>query len=266
MSSTISCAYKLTVVGARPLAGFQTAMAAVPVDLTLPNLYGLLYNSDVTTSGGAIITRTMRFSMVPNSSATASSTLAPGDSLNKSLTSVIVETNGDGYAAPPLVTFAITSGNPPLRAARARCLMSTGSPILIKGGTGYTVPPAVFFGGGQLVPGGVQATGHATVGGGAVTSVVIDTPGGPYNVPPAISFGGPGTGAVATVGLIVNSMVLDDPGLGYATAPSVVLTPLFKTYFPDGSSNQGSSLSEFMRATLQFSLQTPIVAVAPAIS
>jgi hypothetical protein len=50
------------------------------------------------------------------------------------------------------------------------------------GGSGYTIAPAVAFLGG----GGSGATGHAVLAGGAVSSIVIDTPGSGYTSAPTI--------------------------------------------------------------------------------
>jgi hypothetical protein len=263
-NSLITCPYKLTAVGAQPIASFASAMAAVPVDLTLPNLYGLLYSSDATATSGQTVTRTLQFTMVPSPAATAFTTVASGDSQGFSLTGLTLDSGGDGYAAPPLITFAITSGNPPLRAARAHALMGASSANVLVGGTGYSGTPTVTFHG-PLAPGGVQATGHVTLSGNAVSALIIDTPGGPYTAPPTVNISG-GTGAIVSVALNVTSLILDDPGRGYATAPSVNFAPSFKQFFPDASHNQASSLSEFMRARFQYYLQTPVLPGLPVIT
>jgi hypothetical protein len=264
-NSLITCAYKLTAVGARPVASLAAAMAAVPVDLTLPNLYGLLYSGDATATSGQTVTRTMQFMMVPSPAATGFTSVATGDSQGFSLTGLTVDSGGDGYAAPPLLTFAITSGNPPLRAARAHALMGASSANVLVGGSGYSGTPTVTFSQGQLAPGGVQATGHVGLTGSAVSSLIIDTPGGPYNAPPVVTISG-GTGAIVSVALNVTGLILDDPGIGYATAPSMIFSPTYKQFFPDASHNQAGSLSEFMRARFQYFLQTSVLAALPVIT
>lgn len=265
-NSLITCAYKLNAVGARPVSSFLAAMAAVPVDLTLPNLYALLYTGDSTVAPGQTVTRTLQFSMVPSSPATASTALVPGDGSGSPIDSVTVGSPGDGYARAPLVTF---SGGTPDRPAQARAKMQAGTPLVLQGGTGYSGGSTVTFSGGELWPGGVQATGHVTVSGSAVSAIVLDSLGGPYGVPPTVTISG-GTGAIVTVGLSVASLELLDPGVGYPgsldTPPSVVLSPVFKQFFPDASGNQASSLAEFMRARFQYFLQTPVLASLPVIS
>lgn len=64
---------------------------------------------------------------------------------------------------------------------------------LTAGGSGYTAPPTVTFSGGGAT---AQATATATVVGGAVAVVTMNTPGTGYTSPPAVAFaGGGGTGA-----------------------------------------------------------------------
>lgn len=65
------------------------------------------------------------------------------------------------------------------------------------GGTGYSIAPTVTLSAPQLL-GGVQATAHATVSGGAVNAVVLDIAGSGYVLPPTVTFGGPGSNAAAT--------------------------------------------------------------------
>ena len=67
------------------------------------------------------------------------------------------------------------------------------------GGSGYTPPPpSVTFTSSDL---GRGAAGHAVLGGGAVTAVVIDNPGYGYVVAPTIAFGSGAAAATAIIGL-----------------------------------------------------------------
>jgi hypothetical protein len=64
------------------------------------------------------------------------------------------------------------------------------------GGTGYTSPPIVAFGGG----GGSGAAATATISNGEVTAITLVSPGTGYTAAPTVTFtGGGGTGATATV-------------------------------------------------------------------
>ncbi len=77
------------------------------------------------------------------------------------------------------------------------------SSLAVTGGTGYIGAPEVIFTGGTLVPGGTPAAGYALISGGAVTGIVITSPGS-YSVAPTVTLtGGGGTGASVTVGTLV---------------------------------------------------------------
>lgn len=67
------------------------------------------------------------------------------------------------------------------------------------GGTGYTSATVTFSA--PETPGGVTATGTATVNAGAVTGVTITNAGSGYTSAPTVTIGGPGTGATATATL-----------------------------------------------------------------
>jgi hypothetical protein len=273
-NSRITCVYSVTAVGARSVNSFATAMAAVPIDLTLPRLYGCLPISDATEISGTTVTRTLAFAMVPSVDATAFATLVPGDGSGSPLRAVTLDEDGtgDGYARAPLVTFTPV-GAPPDRPALARCHMEVGTVLVLQGGSGFSGTPTATFANGELWPTGTQATGTVNLSGDAVSSITVTNPGGPYGTFPDIVFGGTGvgSGAILAAGLSVNSVEIVDPGLGYVpgsegAAPGVVFTPTFKQFFPDASDNQPSSLSEFMRGVFQYYLQTPVLAAIPVIS
>jgi len=67
------------------------------------------------------------------------------------------------------------------------------------GGTGYTTAPTVAFSA-PNIPGGVQATGTATIAGGAVTGITITNPGSGYTSAPSYTLTGGGFTAAATPG------------------------------------------------------------------
>ena len=97
------------------------------------------------------------------------------------------------------------------------------SSLAVTGGTGYVGAPLVQFTGGTLVAGGTPASGYALISGGAVTGIVITSP-GTYSVAPTVTLtGGGGTGAGVTVGtLVANSEgALTKLGLGTLTFSGV---------------------------------------------
>jgi hypothetical protein len=91
--------------------------------------------------------------------------------------------------------------------------LQVGSVTVTNAGSGYTSPPTVTFFGNY--GDGTQATGHAIISGGAVTSVVIDNPGSDYTGSVFAGFsGGGGSGATAYATLVNNPLHdLADVGL-----------------------------------------------------
>lgn len=97
-----------------------------------------------------------------------------------------VDTNGNN------VTFAN-----PLSGATGNGVKQAN--ISVTGGSGYTGAPMVTFTGGTLAPNGTPASGYALISGGAVTEIVITSP-GTYTVDPSVTLtGGGGTGASVTL-------------------------------------------------------------------
>lgn len=163
-------------------------------------------------------------------------------------------------------------------------------------GSGYlTIPTAFVFDPGnntggvdpefaaQIVvqPGmGVPATGHATVVGNAINTVVVDTPGSGYIRAPAVVISDiTGLGAVVTA----SSMGVDTPlrltyaGKGYlfSAPPAVTLTPLFLALFPNLTptgvdaktlASQAGPFFDLMTRQIQQAVVTPVRADAPVVS
>lgn len=75
------------------------------------------------------------------------------------------------------------------------------------GGSGYVVPPVVTFS--NPPTGGLCATGYAVLTAGVVTSIVVTNQGAGYASAPSVTltpvFGDPGTGAVATATLVTST-------------------------------------------------------------
>lgn len=158
-------------------------------------------NSPFSTGGGVTTISTI-FGPINNSAAVgnASQNFAGG---------LTVDTNGN----------SVTYGNP-LRGATGSGV--TQGNMTVTGGSGYIGAPAVTFTGGTLATNGTPASGYALVSGGAVTGIVITSP-GEYTVAPAVSLaGGGGTGAsVAVGGLTANAA---DTGLTKIGSGTLTLT------------------------------------------
>lgn len=94
-----------------------------------------------------------------------------------------VTNGGTGYTSAPAVA-ATGGGNPIFRAIVGGAVNT--SVTVTNGGNNYTYPPIVLFS--APPPGGVQATGHATISSNAVATVVVDDQGAGYSSPPSVTF------------------------------------------------------------------------------
>lgn len=155
----------------------------------------------------------------------------------------VVTTAGSGYTSPPVVT---TSAGGATLTAIVGGLVNTVQSLPANAGSGYTIPPRLVIA--APPPGGVQATGHTTLSGGAVNAIVIDNQGAGYTTPPFAFFvtdpndtGSAIVGAGATVntglGSINNGMtlsltgagtiaavVMNNPGLPQTSTPNIVFS------------------------------------------
>ena len=115
----------------------------------------------------------------------------------------------DGESLGTTAFFQLFAGDADVlsdAAPAADATKTVGSVNVTAGGSGYTSAPTVAFA--APPAGGVQATGHAVLTNGAVSSVVIDNPGYGYTSAPAVTFsGGGGTGAAATAVLGTGTLV-----------------------------------------------------------
>ena len=266
MTTTLTCDYTATVVGAVDINTLQAKMAAVPIDFTLPNFWGLLLASDVTTQTPPAIRRRLIFKMTPVQIGDATAVAALTGNGND-LQSVTVTGNGGLYARPPIVTFTVAADKQPNAKANAEARMSVDTAALVlNGGTGYSGATTVRFVGGELMPGGVMPIAIPTIVFGVITAVTImNAPGGtpPVNgswiSPPSVivTDSGGGVGAEIIVGLSVESVKLLSPGMGYTTIPTVGFTPLFKAMIVDAG-DQGSSLRNWMTQAFQNALKTAV--------
>ncbi len=94
----------------------------------------------------------------------------------------LVTNGGTGYTSAPTCT-------PSAGSSVFKCIVGgavSATVTIANGGANYTYPPIVLI---SLPPAlGIQATGHATLTSGAVSSVTIDNQGAGYPSPPTITF------------------------------------------------------------------------------
>ena len=135
--------------------------------------------------------------------------------------------NGSGYTNP-VVTI---SGGGATTDATATAYGGVDAVALTNAGTGYTAPTIDFDMPND--PAGTQARGHVTWdANGAITAVIVDTPGTGYSSAPGVIIrdgtvanpinGGAGASATATINVL--SVGVDTVGAGYTSAPSVAIT------------------------------------------
>jgi autotransporter-associated beta strand protein len=94
--------------------------------------------------------------------------------------------------------------------------------ITVTGGSGYIGAPLVQFTGGTLAANGTPASGYAVVSGGAVTEIVITSP-GTYTVDPTVTLtGGGGSGASVSLGVLSPNPA--DTGLTKSGAGTLTLS------------------------------------------
>jgi hypothetical protein len=261
---TLTCVYKLTAVGAIPVATLAARFKAIEVDLALLNMTGLLYAADATATVGQVVTRTITLQARPTTDAMATASLFSGDVSGSPIDVLTLTGDGSDYAAPPIVAIPGVSDNVE---ATARANMGVGRGIVINGGTGYVAPTIAFIGG-MLAPGGVQATATIAEIGGVLQAPVITSPGGPYAVPPvAVVTDSGGSGGIISPSLKVTSLTLLQPGAGYSAVTGVTFTPFFSSCcsdaFPD---SQKATVRSWMTAIFRQLLTTPVYAMDPTIA
>ena len=139
-----------------------------------------------------------------------------------SVTSLTITTAGSYVQGtnlfPTIVSFS--SG-----AAAATATASVTGINSLVGGSNYGAGTTVVFSA-PATPGGVTATGTATVAAGVITAITITNPGSGYTSYPTIAFQnvGSGSGASANSNVSVTGVVITNPGSGYTAAPTVAFS------------------------------------------
>lgn len=183
------------------VAATATAASTYPVASIQSTNSGAGYTAPkVTLNGGA------------GSGATASAT-GEVDALS-------IATPGTAVTSAP--TVSLTGGA--TTNATAKATMSVAQIGITTPGIGYTSAPTVTVT--DAVGGtGSGATATATIAGGVVTGLALNTPGTAYTAPiVTLTGGGATTPATAKATGLVDSVVLVTKGLGYNTAPTVTLS------------------------------------------
>jgi hypothetical protein len=158
----------------------------------------------------------------------------------------IVTTAGSGYTTAPTVTAS--AGSAILKAIVGGAVSTTVT--ISNAGTGYTYPPIITF---DAPPagGGVQATGHSTLSGSTVGSIVVDDQGAGYTATPNVYITNDpregqngvsqGSGATATAVLTGSGTVTAVLGLDCGSALTSLPTLAFS-----GTSTSGAAATAIM--------------------
>lgn len=155
---------------------------------------------------------------------------------------VVMTDMGSGYQEVPKVVFSAPAPPvlqiPPPKIAQGFAIMAQGRPA--------------------------QATANVLVG--AITGLVITDNGDNYVEPPVIMITDPnGSGADYTARMGVGRVDVICPGRGYTAAAACVLTPAFKTYFPDNS-DQRAPFWRLFEALIASRALTPVNSETPLLA
>jgi hypothetical protein len=272
MATQITCDYFLTVAGNQTQASLQARMAAVPLDLSLPQLWGLIPKSDVMTTPSATGIQREIILGVDTGTAVLTATQRANPTTGELLGITLGSTAGY-FGAPPILSFPAPH-SPGLKAA-AVPVMGVKVAVIANGGSGYNgATTTAKLVGGNLAPGGTPATlGALTLIGGVVTNVAIATSGSGYTTFPQIVITDtdvtPGTGAEIFGGLNLVGVTLVSPGSGYSAPPTITINPYFQasnTQFGTVGEVVDFCFANWMTGLLQNACRSPILANPPAIA
>jgi hypothetical protein len=268
MPTSILCQYNLIVSGNQSQASLAARLAAVPLDLSLPRMWGLIPTSDVTSTPSAtIVERVIELNMGNTFSAPITA-VQDSSPLHGRVRSLILGSTTGYLAGPPIVNFS--APNPSGLKAAASPVMGLKQVLIANGGLGYTGATTAALVGGNLAPGGTPATlGAITLIGGSVTSVAVANPGSGYTTYPQIVFtdSGGGSGASAYGGLNLVGVTLNSGGSLYSAPPTVTLTSLFFASTPGevGGEVTDYTMGNWMTGQMQIGTRSPIQAFSPGI-
>lgn len=292
MSKALTCVFTAPAFGVTSAATLATKMAAVPIDLQFTHGLGLSVISDTTTTvagppptaqrtivlglGPGLgnpgnfngIAATVTPHLEPNL-ANGAGGIGPSPILNYTI-GPADHAGGRGYIRPPYLQ--VSDSAVPSTGSGAVVYAQMGVLFVVLTGamtTPYTAATVVTASGGELAPGGAQATFSVTIdGGGNITSITPVTAGGPYNSPPTLTVtdtgGGAGQGGVALLG--ITGVVPVHAGADY-TSPIVTVVPSFKVDNPDADPlAQIAAVQGFMQLILAEAMGCGVQTAIPVVS
>jgi hypothetical protein len=263
-NTQVSCAYVVRATG-QTVANMAVFLAAVPLDLALPRLWGVVPIADATTPsfpGPSEVERAIHLGFGTGGTFAGVAVLDGGEKRSPIRRCAVPGGIAGDFGAPPVLSFTDATG----AGASAIVNCGLGTVFLLNGGTGYgggtTAKPI----NNNPAKGGSPGTLSVTVVAGVITAVTVTGTGGNLTTFAEVEFDntGGGSGAVAYVALKPISISMQQLGQGY-TAPSLVVTPFFSDCAPDAS-NQAGCFANWMTQVLATGVQSVVKALAPVIT
>jgi len=263
MTTQIVCLYTIADSGPLTPATLGAALAAVPLPVDLLSRLGLRLISD-STSG---LARTVTLGTDASTPATVTVTYQAGG--RTGIASATPGGASQGYVRPPVLTLVPGVGSVVTHPAILVPELEAVAATIVNGGMNYSVGTKVISTGGELAPGGVEATWAPTInGGGTITALAVETAGGPYNVPPTLTAVDPlglGSGAILTSILGLAAVAVPQSGIGYEGSTTVTVTSYFKSLFKTAAA-QAAAVTNFFTGSIQAGVRSPVVASAPVVT
>lgn len=262
-TTTITCAYH-AAQGGQSLSTLGAEVAAVPVPSLVESVFGLRVTSDNTAPGSGEVVRTIVFSMVPSSAATAVAALNGANEV----AAVTVSSPGADYVKPPSIILA---GGTPYKMASALAYLKAVSTSFVAG-SGYHSATTTATVVGQLNtsdPTSRPAKVSLTIALGAITAAAITDAGQGYVGVPTVVItdtnATPGSGGSVTLSMGVDEIEVTYPGQGYETVPTVDIVPTYQALFPD-SASQASGIASLMTVAISQAVITVVQADPPIVA
>jgi hypothetical protein len=260
-NTQIACAYTARATG-QSAVNLGADLAEVPIETSLPLIWGCTPKTDATVIASPDVTRTITLAIGSAFSSSGGITVTGGSPRGSIASAIFTSSPPTDYGAPPIVSFTDTTGS----GATAAVTMAAGAFNILSGGSGYTGATTAAVVGGNLAPGGRVATvtPHFTLG--VLTSITIVDGGVGYTsfAEVVLTDSGGGSGAVVFMTLTPVGIAIYQPGSGY-TAPTMRLTPWFTSGAPDDS-NQAGCFSNWMTEILAAGAGSVVSAALPVLS
>jgi len=199
------------------------------------------FNPNISSSGRYVTFASISDNITPGDQIGQYGTLAAATVGGGSVTAVTVTNPGGGTAFSNGITATYYSTVPNVAligggGTGATAVANLGVPVasiaVTAGGSGYVNPTVIISGS------GAGATATATVLGGVITGITLNTPGVGFGSAPTVTIvDSAGSGATATATLsgtagtagFITGFTITNPGTGYTSAPTVVIAGSFNS-------------------------------------